>query len=456
MISHQAVQPASLITNALYSFGDAVDGATRVITDPIYGAVSLPFNAVLTLVSSLRNPALTASVLSYITQVYLNPTFYNGGYAEDITYGLAEIGGALPNPLGAWSSGLVNGIAGGIGSVFNFLPDPVAGGDVFEANFSEVLGRAVWAGREVLTIPLDLIWDAVSYLAYLPADVEGSLESALRNPREIPGLISNLVQGAIGPNGLLGWVVYDLIAPLQFLPAPIGDRWDGTPGLVSNVVNAVLNVYQHLLDAILPNPVSPTPFALAKAAADTSLSATALVSAAPLAAAGAVTLDLPTTADEVSPKVDPEPKPLVAEERALPSAELIAAEPVTVPVATPEVPTEPATPAVDAPESAPVAPAPVADAKDADAKDVDAKDGDIAKDGDTVKDGDDGATGRHHKRDAKKSQSADEDKPAVRGSHRGEAPEAGGGRHRADAKKDRAGESTASAGTGEKADAAAA
>ena len=215
---------------------------------------------------------------------------------------------------------------------------------------------------------------------------------------------------------------------------------------------------QHLLDRLLPNSIAPTPFAsVAATPDDSSLSATALVSAVPQTAKGSVTLDLAKTAEGVTPAADPDAKSAVAEVKTPDDLDTVAAEPIPTPVDTPAPPSEPATPAVDTPS-----PAPAGDGKDGDAKAGDTKGADAPKD-DT-----DGATGRHHKRDAKKSQTIDEGKPAVRGSHRGEASESGGGRHRADAKKADAagaggkadaagaGGKADAAGAGEKADAAAA
>ena len=98
-------------------------------------------------------------------------------------------------------------------------------------------------------------YNTAYYLGYLPANLEETLESAIQDPSEIPGLVSNLVYGLLSPTpdaGLLGDLLDDLPDPFTTLPGPIGQ-------VATNVVTAIADGINNLL-SLLPPPITPTPF----------------------------------------------------------------------------------------------------------------------------------------------------------------------------------------------------
>jgi hypothetical protein len=98
-----------------------------------------------------------------------------------------------------------------------------------------------------------MLYSTAYYLGYLPADLEATFESAIQNPSEIPGLVSNLAYGLLSPDyGLLGDLLYYATAPLTTLPGPIGD-------LATAIVQGISVGINDLL-SLLPDPISPTPF----------------------------------------------------------------------------------------------------------------------------------------------------------------------------------------------------
>jgi hypothetical protein len=366
-----------VVTDLLYNFGTVVSGATTILEAPIEGALWSPTYAISAVLVGLRDPAMIGSLLSFVGQTYLNPA-YDSWPALGLS-GLADIASVLPAPLGTWLTAAVAGTSARIGSLFDALPDPGPGASAF-SDFvnNDFIGNIVDDINWLALAPVYSIADTMHYLAYLPYDVEATFESALRNPAEIPGLISNLVWGLVEPyNGLLGQIVDNFVAPLTYLPG-IGE-------VIANVYTAIADGVQNLLDR-LPTPVTPTPF-LSSSAAPAS---TALVSTLP-SATGAVTLDVPKTADQLSPATDPQPKK-------------IAPQPV---------------PAGDVPDDAPTAD--VQDVDNSAAKDAEGvKD---AEDAEGVKDAED-AEGVKDVEGAEGAGKADETKPAQRI-----------GRHRADDKK---------------------
>ncbi|MBB3747887.1 hypothetical protein FHT44_000348 [Mycolicibacterium sp. BK634] len=268
VVSFAAVQPVSVVTDVLQNLGDAVSGVTWVLGSPIYGLLSLPFNAVYALTTAVKDPALIPSVLSYLTQIYLNPDSASGGLAYGVKTGLSEIAATLPNPLGTWTTGTLNTLSGLVDSLFTAFPDPTPGGDVFEdLAFVKAPGRALWAVRQALVAPVEALADVITWLCYLPATLEATLESAIRDPAEIPGLFSNVVRSVLDLNaGVLGWVLEDLVRPFRYLPVPIGDDPANVYyGMASQFFSAQADNMEKLLDALLPVPVTPTPFKKAAA-----------------------------------------------------------------------------------------------------------------------------------------------------------------------------------------------
>jgi len=262
-VSFAAVQPTSVVTDVLNNVGDVVYGATWALSAPIYGLVSLPWNAVYALTTAVKDPALIPSVLSYVAQIYFNPDSTSGGTAYGVKEGLLEIISTLPNPLGTWAAGTVNTFSALVDGLFSAFPDSTAGGDVFEdLAYYLTPGRALFAVRQALVAPVEIIADVLTWLGYLPGQLEATLESAIRAPAEIPGLFSNLVRSVVDLNtGVLGWVVRDLVRPLRYLPDPIGDTLaNGYFGLAQQWHMAQTVAVGNLLDALLPAPVTPTPF----------------------------------------------------------------------------------------------------------------------------------------------------------------------------------------------------
>jgi hypothetical protein len=104
----------------------------------------------------------------------------------------------------------------------------------------------------------------------LPASLEATVESALQDPAEIPGLLSNLAHRALDPDlfeGLLGNLSYNLLKPLMFLPAPIGETSYGAhDGLAYSVYQGLRNAANGFL-SMLPAPIEPTPWVPFAAAA---------------------------------------------------------------------------------------------------------------------------------------------------------------------------------------------
>ncbi|MEN4475401.1 hypothetical protein [Mycolicibacterium cosmeticum] len=322
-VSTAAVQPASVVTDLLYNLGTVVNGVTTIVEAPIEAALWSPDYAISTVLIGLRDPALIGSLLSFVAQQYLNPTY--GGFADYGVSGLSDIASVLPAPLGTWLTGAIAGTVARIGSLFDALPDPSAGDTAFYDFVNDnFVGNIVDDINWLALAPVYSIADTVSYLGYLPYELEASLESALRNPSEIPGLISNLVWGLIEPyNGLLGRIVDNFVAPLTYLPG-IGD-------LITNVYTALADGVQNLLN-LLPTPVTPTPFLSALASTSTT---TGLVAALP-SSADVVTLDVPTTADQLATAPDTERKQIAAVEDSSGAVEEVTPTPVTDPVAEPD------------------------------------------------------------------------------------------------------------------------
>lgn len=283
------VLPASFVTDLLEDFGGAVGGAVGLVVSPIYGVISIPLDALTALVTSLQNPALTASVLSFVTQRYLNPDMPYGGMAFNIKAALEKVAAALPFPIDDWTEQAIAGITSGIGSVFDQLPDREPGGLAFEDNaYGTPLGRLLLAVQSLVSVPVAIVSDVIRWLAYLPAELEASVESALRDPREIPGLLGNLVHSVLNLNdGLLGEVAIDLLLPLFALPT-VGDR-------IAEGYFGVADGFEDLLNTLFPAPVTPTPFPTA-----------ALVSDVPTPDARLLTLDV-SVDDGFAAPADPEP-----------------------------------------------------------------------------------------------------------------------------------------------------
>ncbi|MCV7421156.1 hypothetical protein H7K45_11450 [Mycobacterium yunnanensis] len=316
------VANASVITDALYRLGDVVNGAAYGYAITQDAGSSLPFDVATAFAIAAQNPTLAPSLFSWLVNRYANP-------ADDYLYwtypwsfkvdSLEVVAGALPFPLGPSDLGqgvvidaanaIANAINGFLGGV---LPDPTAGVAATDAFWETDIGKTVVAANLAVTAPVYALYSTAYYLGYLPADLEATFESAIQNPAEIPGLLSNLVYGLVSSDGLVGDLIWNFSAPLRALPGPIGE-------LANNVVDSLYTGIDNVL-SVLPAPITPTPFASGAANVDD------------------VSDD--TTADL---RVSSIPDPTVSLDNAV---TLRVAAPVTDPVVTPDtpLPTEPTEP----------------------------------------------------------------------------------------------------------------
>jgi hypothetical protein len=107
---------------------------------------------------------------------------------------------------------------------------------------------------------MNMAWNTVNYLGYLPANLEATLESAIPTPAQIPGLVSNLVYGLLSPDpqiGLFGKLLNNVVDPFTWLPAPIGYSSDAMVGLAYQIRDIVAGVVNGIL-SVLPAPVTPS------------------------------------------------------------------------------------------------------------------------------------------------------------------------------------------------------
>ncbi|AKK25933.1 hypothetical protein AB431_03575 [Mycobacterium sp. EPa45] len=307
----------SFVTDALYGAGDVVSAVAEAVSigtdlalglnyywdDSDFGA-GVPVNPVFLAAAALQNPG---SAVSYLAQLLLNPSDNYANYTYPWYFKTAVVDplvALLPTALASAVSNAVNGVADGINDAFGALPDPTAAVTALADMYSTPAGRAVYAVQNAIALPVTLLTAVTYYLAYLPASVEATAESAIQNPAEIPGLLSKLVYNALDPDlydGLLGNLSYNLIKPALFLPAPIGESSLGAhDGLAWNLYDGFATAVNGLLSR-LPAPITPTPFAAAAAAA--AASATPTASAVAKANDTAVKEDSAST-DQTSTDVD--------------------------------------------------------------------------------------------------------------------------------------------------------
>ncbi|ODQ91330.1 hypothetical protein [Mycolicibacterium holsaticum] len=261
------VANASAVTDLLYTAGDAVARASYGIAVAADGAISLPFDIAAALVAGSRAPSIAPSLVSWLVQRYANPSD-NYGFSWDSlawrikTYSLEPLAALLPQPLSDTVVNLIDAIANGFGDALErILPDPTAGLLATEAFWGTPIGRTMVGVNDVLAAPVWMAWDTAVYLGYLPAELEATFEAALRDPSEIPGLLSNLAYRLLGSGGLLGSLIVEIAAPLEAFPGPIGKLAADVMWGVYDALDAVLSV--------LPTPIPPVPFATAAPTADT-------------------------------------------------------------------------------------------------------------------------------------------------------------------------------------------
>jgi hypothetical protein len=321
--SSVAVQPTSFVTDILYDLGDVGNATTNgalIAADLVLGmnfyidntdfGSGVPFNPAFAALIALQQPDQIGSLLSYVVQLYSNP-------AESFTalstypwyfksFVLEQYANVLPAPLSQAVVDAINGVAEGINNVLKALPDPAAARNSMADLYSTDLGNAVYAAQAAIQAPVQIVGDFAYWASYVPGDVEASFESALRDPSEIPGLLSYLAYTVLDPDlgdGLLGNIAASIDRPLLYLPGPIG----GPAGLAANAYNSFVDGVNYLLASVLPTPVTPTPFASTFAAAAPAVASKAVEQqqvsdSKPQAIAGAKSTSAPsanTGADDV-------------------------------------------------------------------------------------------------------------------------------------------------------------
>jgi hypothetical protein len=89
----------------------------------------VPFNPLFAALTALQDPSQIGSLLSYVAQLYVNPSYNYPNYTYPWyfnDYVLQPLAGWLPSPLGPAIANAVNGVADGINDAFSALPDPTA------------------------------------------------------------------------------------------------------------------------------------------------------------------------------------------------------------------------------------------------------------------------------------------------------------------------------------------
>lgn len=269
-VSTQAVQPAGFISDFLENIGYTVAGIGNSIVIPIDAAISAPFDAFSALLVGLQTSEYRNDVASWLVNRYLNPSdlyadqgdYWIFTYPNEFKdYGLGNLIALLPPSAQAAITNFVNGIADRINSVLGDLADPVTGDAVMNSFFWDTgIGRVVNSVNAIPMAPIRAILDTVNYAGWLPYELFSTLEAAVQDPRDIPGLISNLAWGLLGEYGLLGNVIHDLSFPVTNLPGLIGQ-------ISTQIVNGVYKLLNGVL-SLLPDPVSPYSFEASRVADD--------------------------------------------------------------------------------------------------------------------------------------------------------------------------------------------
>jgi hypothetical protein len=298
------VAEASVITDALYALGGAVDDVAYGAALTFDAPLSLPFDSLSVALIATQAPSLAPNLLSWLVQRYANPSdLYPNNYTYPWDFKVSTIeplASLLPSPIGSSIIDAVNQISDAINNVFAGLPAAVDD-SVADAFWASDIGRTVLAANFAVTAPVWMLYDTARYLGYLPFHLEATVESAIQNPSEIPGLVSKLVYGLLSPSsGLLGSLLYTATLPLTILPGPIGE-------LSTNVVTAVSAGIDGLL-SLLPPPITPTPFPSAIQSA-TQFSATTVgansVPEASVAVADAITVSSTESLEKKVETTDP-------------------------------------------------------------------------------------------------------------------------------------------------------
>ena len=256
-------------TDFLVGVGQGVEVLTALVGIHVDATISLPFEATLAILAAQQHPELSANVLSFLVQRFVNPAVGDPihAYPWDTRLAVARLADLLPYPLGpsASDSGLLlygsQVFADVFDSVLGRLPDPIPGyRAVQDVMNNTVLGGAVVAGHLLARAPMNMTWNVVNYLGYLPAYIVATFESAVQSPGQIPGLLSNLVYGLLSPGpeiGLFGKLLNNVVDPFTWLPAPFGYTSDAQVGWAYQIRDFIAGVMNAFL-SLLPAPVTPS------------------------------------------------------------------------------------------------------------------------------------------------------------------------------------------------------
>jgi hypothetical protein len=260
------VANASALTDFLYGIGDAVNSASYGLSLSLAAPIRLPFDALAAIAVATQAPeSVRPALLSWLVQKYVNPApsptpIPIPGFDNELfTYPEAFLNGAaipLAELLPAWLGPRIvyglNQISAAINAAFDGAANPLIGQAGADEFYASDIGRVVLAANQAIAAPAWALYDTAYYLGYLPADLEATFESAIRNPSDIPGLVSNLAWDLMSSYGLVGSLLYTFTAPLMTLPGPIGE-------LATNFYNTVTDGLDNAL-SLLPDRVPLNPF----------------------------------------------------------------------------------------------------------------------------------------------------------------------------------------------------
>ncbi|BBY80519.1 hypothetical protein H7I53_11765 [Mycolicibacterium pulveris] len=247
------VAPASIVTDLLLDFGNLVAGSSYTLQILAEAQAALPYDLWTVLLLGQQDPALESSLISWLIQHYANPSFDYPWetYAQELVVSLAVLASALPPSISGPMISRLLDLSAAINTAFSvYLPDSTPGALATQFFWNDTfVGGLIFAAKLAAVSQIDAAGNVVRYLGYLPVNLEATFEAALRNPLQIPGLLSNLVNQVANPEyGLLGGVVGPLTEPFVALP--------GIGAVALQFRDGFYQVVDNLLK-LLPPPVSP-------------------------------------------------------------------------------------------------------------------------------------------------------------------------------------------------------
>jgi len=256
------VANASVVTDVLASLAEIGQGLSYGTATLIDAIATLPFDVAQVGLVALQDTALVPNLVSWLAQYYLNPdpSLPNWWtYAAGLTDNALLVTDNLPF-VGASLSQLISQIAAVTAETLeSALPDLLPGLAALEGFWASPLGRLINSANFLITGPVWAAATAVTYLGYLPADLEATLEATLTNPADFLGYVSWLADTYLSSLGMLGDVTYWLTLPVTNLPI-VGDIAVGILDAVFDVVDGVLgllpapvNPYSHTIELALPS-----------------------------------------------------------------------------------------------------------------------------------------------------------------------------------------------------------